>query len=262
MELIDTHCHLTSFDAERLSQVLINAESRNVKKMLCVGAGMGDDSPGLAVSLANKYSNIWASVGVHPHGAASVANVSHLSRLAADKRVVAIGETGLDFFRDWAPKESQVELFVSSIVLAREYKKPLIIHTRDALEETFAIMEREKAWEVGGVVHCFAGDADFAERLRDINFKVSFPGSITFKKADKLRTVVKQIPLEQIMLETDTPFMAPEPFRGKDSEPMHVYEVAKKIAELRELPIEEIARVTSKNAMELFKFCDYTVSKK
>ena len=187
-----------------------------------------------------------------PHDAGSFTELKHLETLAANPRVVAIGETGLDFYRDWAPKENQYRLFENTIAFAKEMRKPLIIHCRDAGEETLMILKKNGAADVGGVFHCYAEDAEFAERLADINFIVSFPGSLTFKNAVRVREAARNIPLERIMLETDAPYMAPEPHRGKPSEPAHVAHIALKLAEIKELPLEEVARVTSANAERLF----------
>lgn len=253
IELIDTHCHLSTLEHAPLAEILERAEAAFVKKMICIGAGNGKKDAFLALDLAKTHPHIWASVGVHPHSAATDTNLEGLEEAAAEEKVVAIGETGLDFYRDWAPKEQQFELFRNTISLALNLKKPLIIHSRAAGEECFSVLKEMKAEQVGGVFHCYAEDALFASRLRDLNFLVSFPGSITFKSAEQLRAIVKEIPLEQIMLETDAPFMAPEPFRGKPSEPAHVYQIASKLAQIKDLSLEEVARTTSTTAKKFFR---------
>jgi TatD DNase family protein len=220
--------------------------------MICIGASEGVATASQAVELANKYPFVWASVGVHPHSAGQYQSLEEIENLAANERVVAIGETGLDFFRDWAPFENQRTLFRNSISFAKEIKKPLIIHCRDAGEEIFSILKELGAESVGGVFHCYAESAEFAQKLVDINFKISLPGTLTFKRSEKLREEVKKIPLQQIMLETDCPYMAPEPFRGTPSEPMHVYQIALKLAEIKEVTLEEVAKVTTQTAKDLF----------
>lgn len=253
MELIDTHCHLPYLKHKPLSEVFQDAQALNVQKMLCIGASDGIKSAFDAVSLAEKHDFVWASVGVHPHSAGDFQSIDELKSLAEHERVVAIGETGLDFFKQWSPFEDQRKLFVSTIQFAVEIGKPLIIHCRDARAETFETLKAHRAETVGGVFHCFGETAEFAKQLRDMNFLVSLPGTLTFRKAEALRNEIAQIPLEQIMLETDCPYMAPEPFRGKPSEPSHVYQIALKLAEIKGVTLEEVAKTTSANAYRLFK---------
>ncbi|MFN8390937.1 MAG: TatD family hydrolase [Bdellovibrionota bacterium] len=253
IELIDTHCHLSTLEHSPLEEILSRAAEAHVTRYVCIGAGSVKQSASDAIALAERYEHIWASVGVHPHDAGASTDVSDLEPLAAHSRVVAVGETGLDFFRDWAPKENQQRLFENTIALARNCKKPLIIHCRDAADDCLRTLVEQRAHEVGGVFHCYAQDAEFAKRLGDINFLVSFPGSLTFKSANLLRETAKAIPLEQIMLETDAPYMAPEPYRGKPSEPAHVLKVAEKLAEVKELTLEQIAEVTTKTARTFFR---------
>lgn len=250
--LVDTHCHLPALEHRPLNDILADAEKAGIKKIICIGASVGKQSASDAVALAERHSNVWASVGVHPHDAKSFTDLDGLEDLARHPRVVAIGETGLDFFRDWAPRENQHRLFEASVELAKQVKKPIVIHSRSAGAECLETLKRLHAEEVGGVFHCYAEDAAFAERLRDIGFLVSFPGSLTFKNAHALRETAKAIPLDQIMVETDAPYMAPEPFRGKPSEPMHVYQIALVLAETKGVTLDEISRQTTANAERLF----------
>jgi TatD DNase family protein len=252
MELVDTHCHLTEISAENLQGVFDHAFRCSVNRFICVGSLSVTKGAFEAVELAERHSSIWATIGIHPHDAGSTCSLESLVPLAAHPRVVAIGETGLDFYRDWAPRDLQEELFRNSIALALRFKKPLIIHCRTAAEETLRILIECGASSVGGVFHCYSEDASFAERIAEMNFLVSFTGNITFKKAHALHEAVRAIPLEGMMLETDTPYMAPEPFRGKPSEPMHVYQIAHRVAELKNLSFEEIAAVTTKTAERFF----------
>lgn len=254
MELIDTHCHIDQASEEELSAIFLNADRVGVDKMICIGASRGIESSPQAVALAHKHDRVFASVGIHPHDAGDFTDLGPLLPLLTEPKVVAIGETGLDFFRDWAPKENQEKLFRNSIAVAREVKKPLIIHCRDAYEDTIRVLKEEHAEEVGGVFHCYAGDAEFAKRVFDLNFLISFTGALTFKKSENLREVVRQSPLERIMVETDAPYMAPEPFRGGKSEPMHVYQVTATIAAVKGIPLEQAAEITTGNAYRLFRF--------
>lgn len=252
MELFDTHCHLSSLKHAPLEQILADARAVAVTGMVCIGASEGEASAQAAVEIAEEHEGIWASVGIHPHDAGSYTDLSGVEHLLSRPKVVAVGETGLDFYRDWAPADMQRTLFRNTIRTAKNVNKPLIIHCRDAAEETFAILKEEGAESVGGVFHCYAEDAEFAERLTELNFIVSFPGTLTFKRAENVRAAAKAIPLERIMLETDCPYMAPEPFRGQPSEPKHVLQIAQVLAEVKGLTLEEIAAQTTANAKRLF----------
>lgn len=252
MELIDTHCHLISLAPRALEDVFENAARHSVQKFVNIGVVSKDRSAHEAVALADKYEFVWTTVGVHPHDALDFSDLETFEALATHEKVVAIGETGLDFFKRWSPFDAQERLFRNSIAFAKNCNKPLVIHCRDAEEKTLQVLKEESAEKVGGVFHCFAGDAEFAKKIFDLNFIVSFTGNITFKKAEAMRKTVSEIPLERMMVETDCPYMAPEPFRGKPSEPAHVYQIAKKIAEVKGVSIEEVARVTTASAKRLF----------
>lgn len=252
MDLVDTHCHLTELSEEELLAQIDRAQQAGVTKLICIGAGYGVDAAKRAVKIAESHENVWATVGIHPHNAADRNRLNEIEALAINKKVIAIGETGLDFFRDWSPFEDQRALFRETILLAKGVKKPLVIHCRDAAAETIETLSSLGAAEVGGVFHCYSEDAEFARKAAEINFRVSFPGSLTFKKAETIRETAKAIPLEQIMLETDSPYMAPEPYRGKPSEPAHVRLIAETLARVKNISIEEVARVTSATASSLF----------
>lgn len=253
VQLFDSHTHLDAdVFAEDRDEIIARARAAGVDYMLSVGAGYGIQGATRAIALAEQYPFIWASAGVHPHDAKEPLQIEQLREYARHPRVVAIGETGLDFYRDWAPREDQYEWFLAQISLALELKKPLIIHSREAGEECLSELEKEGAAAIGGVFHCYAEDASFAARLREINFLVSFPGSITFKNAGSLRQTIKEIPIEQIMLETDAPYMAPVPYRGKRCESSFLIETAKVLAEIKEISLEECAAVTTQNAVKLF----------
>ncbi len=251
MELVDTHSHLFALD-DSVDEVIDRAYKSQVTKMICVGSSTGITSASEAVEIANSYDNVWASVGIHPHSAQDFEELEALEVYMSNPKVVAIGETGLDFFKNWSPFDAQERLLKNTIAFALNHNKPLIIHCREAKERTLQILQEMKAYKVGGVFHCYVEDAEFAKRLEGIGFKISLTGIITFAKAESLRDAAREIPLSQIMLETDCPYMAPTPFRGKPSEPMHVRQIAEKLAEIKELELEEVATQTTINAINLF----------
>ncbi|MCC6953625.1 MAG: TatD family hydrolase [Deltaproteobacteria bacterium] len=251
IDLIDTHCHLGALDAEEADRVVNDAKLASVNRMVCIGAGDGADSARHSVALAERNPAVWASVGIHPHDA-DKAQLSDVASLLTHPRVVALGECGLDYFRDWSPVEDQRRLFRESITLAHQFGKKLIIHCRAAEDETLTTLREMEADKIGGVFHCFSGDVSFAERVLEIGFHISITGTVTFKNAEKLRDVVRFVPLDRLMLETDTPYMAPEPYRGTPSEPKHVFEIARKVAMVRDDSIANIAAQTTANAVRFF----------
>ncbi len=255
MELIDTHSHLSAPDFEHdIDEVIKRAKNNSVNTIICIGAGYGIESARNSVKLAEKHDCIKASVGVHPQNAnEDLSNLDEIKELAKHPKVVAIGETGLDFYRDWSPHDKQEIWFKEQILLAKEVKKPLVIHSRNAGRECLSILIENQADIVGGVFHCYAEDEEFAKKLHEINFLVSFPGTITFKKADSLRSIVKNIPIGQIMLETDAPYMAPEPNRGKRCESAFMLDTARTLADIKGISLEEVAEITTKTAKKIFK---------
>lgn len=242
---------MEAFDEDR-DQCIQRAVSSGVTRMITIGTGGGLSGAHKAIALAEGHPTVWATVGVHPHSANDDYDPAELERLSHHPRVVAIGETGLDFYRDWAPVDKQREAFTLQIQIARRVKKPLVIHSRNAGAECLKTLIDHGAHEVGGVFHCFAEDAQFAEKLREIGFRVSFPGTLTFKKAEEVRTICKNIPIEQILIETDSPFLAPEPHRGKRCEPTFIVETARKLAEIKGLSLDEVGAITTQNALQLF----------
>lgn len=252
-ELIDSHAHLDAdvFDQDR-DECVRRANVAGVTRILTVGAGYGAESARRAIALAERHDCVWASIGVHPHDAKLGVEVEELRALAQHPKVVAIGETGLDFCKELSPRADQFEAFERQVVLALEVRKPLIIHSRDAGNDCLALLQRMGAAAVGGVFHCYAEDAAFAGKLREINFRVSFPGTLTFKKAEIVRAVCKDIPLDQILVETDSPYMAPEPHRGKRCEPAFVALTAAHLAQVKGLPLEDVAAITTANTLKLF----------
>ncbi|MEY4669170.1 MAG: hypothetical protein RL518_1869 [Pseudomonadota bacterium] len=253
MDITDSHTHLDSkeFDEDRAA-VIERARAAGVTRMLTIGTGKGLEGAGRAIALAEQYPFVWASAGIHPHDAGHQIDQELLERLAHHPKVVAIGETGLDFYRDWAPVDAQYARFELQIEVAKRVKKPLIIHSRQAGEQSLALLKERNARDVGGVFHCFAENAEFAARLWEIGFYVSFPGLLTFKKAQEVREICKAIPLERILVETDAPFLAPEPHRGKRCEPAFVAATAARLAEIKGLSLEEVAAITTANTLKLF----------
>jgi len=254
IELIDSHTHLSApdFDADR-DAVVQRAKENGVTTLITIGAGYGAESAKKSVEIAEEYLSVFATVGIHPHDSkCDFAIFEQIKELSVNPHVVAIGETGLDFYRDWAPVDLQEKWFRAQIQLAKEVKKPLIIHSREAAARCFEILSETSAADVGGVFHCFSEDTEFAQKLESINFIISVPGSVTFKKADKLREVVKNIPLERIMLETDAPYLAPEPNRGKRCESSFLLETAKFVAGVKNVSLEEVASKTTATAKKFF----------
>jgi TatD DNase family protein len=256
--MIDTHTHVDMpvYDIDR-AEVIQRARDNGLAAFIAVGAH--PESGRQTVELAQKYDFIFASVGIHPHDVKDISErevdgvYKGLEDLARTPKVVAWGETGLDYYYEHSPRSVQRDHFRRQIQIARRLSLPLIIHSRDAGDDTIAILQEEKAGEIGGVFHCFSGDEDLARKVLDLGFYLSFSGVITFKNAGPLLPVVKDVPLDRILVETDCPYLTPTPFRGKRNEPAHVRYVVDKVAEVKGVPPEEIDRVTTQNAMDLFK---------
>ena len=249
---IDSHCHLNFPElAENLGEVLENMRRSDVGQVLCVGVSL-DKFPQV-LALAEQYENIFASVGVHPdHELDAEPTQEMLVRLAQHAKVVAIGETGLDYFRLKGDLEWQRIRFRTHIRAARECGKPLIVHTRAAAADTLRIMAEEGAEQIGGVMHCFTENMEVAEAALAMNFYISFSGIVTFKNAVVLKEVARQVPLNRMLIETDAPYLAPVPFRGKVNQPAYVKHVAEEVARLRGIPLEEVANATTENFRRLF----------
>jgi TatD DNase family protein len=252
--LFDTHCHLDEGTfPEGTDAVLERARAAGVRAFTCIGVGSLGHAEA-AVALAERRPDVVATVGVHPHDAntADAALEADLAALGARERVVAIGEVGLDFHYDHSPRETQENVFRRFIALARRLHKPLVIHTRSAPGETLALLEAEAARDVGGVIHCFSEDRAFAARALDLGFYLSFSGILTFKNARSVHEVAAWAPEERLLVETDSPYLAPVPLRGKKCEPAFVHHTALRLAELRRSDPERVAALTSENAARLF----------
>lgn len=252
MMLVDSHCHLDFPDlAADLESVMMLMRENQVTHALCVSVTLEDFPKVLAI--AEKYHRIFASVGVHPdYEGVSEAMPEVLTRLASHAKVVAIGETGLDYYRVKGDLEWQRERFRNHIRAARQCGKPLIIHTREAAADTMRIMREEGADRAGGVMHCFTETWETAKLALDLGFHISFSGIVTFKNAMALKEVAKKVPLERILIETDSPYLAPAPFRGKMNQPGLVKYVAEEIARLRNQTVDQIGEATTDNFFKLF----------
>jgi len=254
-EIIDSHCHLDFPDyGDELPEVLARARAAGVVRMICVGSGKDLGSARSAIALAAREPDIYASVGIHPHDVAHMDEASwqELDGLARAPRVVAIGETGLDYYYDHSPRDQQRSAFRRFIALACTTRLPIICHIRDAHEEAAEILAAENAAEVGGVIHCFTGGVADARRYLALGFQLSFSGILTFKNATAIREAAVDAPLERVMVETDAPYLAPIPHRGKRNEPSYVVNTLALLAELRGISFDEAAAATTANTRRVF----------
>ncbi len=254
MKLIDSHTHLDMPQFRKdVERVIESAWNSGLVAMVTVG--ISPESSRAALEISRKHQNIFCTVGLHPHGAHDLTDeeATLLKELAADENVVAWGEIGLDYYRNRSPRDFQQLCFRQQIQLARECKLPVVIHDRDAHDDTLRILKEESAHEIGGVFHCFSGDWAFARKCLDIGFYISIPGTVTYNNADKQREVVRKCPLNRLMVETDAPYLTPVPYRGKRNEPSYVVLTARKMAEIRGMPLEELAEHLTNNTVSLFK---------
>ena len=253
--LIDTHTHLddTRYDGDR-DETIERARKAGVCAFLTIGCDLATSRS--AVTLADQHGDVYASVGVHPHEVKHIGDgwYDELRRLARHKKVVAYGEIGLDYHYNHSSPQEQRQRFREQVQLARELRLPVIIHTREAQQDTIAILKEEMASEVGGVFHCFSGDAWLAKDALDLGFYLSFSGILTFQNATMLREIARQTPLDRVLIETDCPYLTPVPHRGKRNEPAFVSHVARQLAEIHsELSLEKIEEATTDNARRLFR---------
>jgi TatD DNase family protein len=263
---IDSHAHLEmeQFDADR-EAMIERALEAGIEKIVAIGSGTGPGSLDCGIQLAERYEFIYATIGIHPHEAklATDADFQELEQLAQRPKVIAWGEIGLDYYYDQSPRELQQQVFQRQMELARTAKLPIVIHCRpsDKSENAWddCLRMLEQYWEsdgLGGILHCFTGSLSHAQRAHDLGFMISFAGNITFPKALPIREAAKEIPLERILIETDSPFLAPVPHRGKRNEPAFVKEVARQLGEIRGLSTEEIGRQTAANFYNFFKLAE------
>jgi TatD DNase family protein len=254
--LIDSHCHLDRLDLTNreggLEAVIADAQTRGISNLLTVAVDL--ESSRSLTEITAKYDHIYSSVGVHPlqDEELPLPTVEQLTDLAMLPKVVAVGETGLDNFYSADSFEWQYESFTRHLLASKQVEKPLIVHTRDARDETIKLLKQHQS-NSAGVLHCFTETWEMAKAAMDFGYFISFSGIVTFKNAGELREVVKKIPLDRILVETDSPWLAPVPYRGKQNEPKNVYEVAQCVAEIKGISLEELAEITTNNFFNLFK---------
>ncbi|HTB18684.1 MAG TPA: TatD family hydrolase [Bryobacteraceae bacterium] len=253
--MIDSHCHLDSaeFDADR-DEVIDRALEAGVEQMLAIGTGNGPPDLEAGVRLADKHPAFYATIGIHPHDAAKASpdDFQRLSHLLAHPKVLAVGEIGLDYHYDFSPRDVQKAAFIQQMEIAADAKKPIVIHTREAWDDTLAVIEQH--WTphgIGGIMHCFSGGPDEARRAMDLGFYLSFGGIVTFPKAFTVQAAAKSAPGNRILIETDAPYLAPVPKRGKRNEPALMVHTARKLAELRGQSYEDICAATTENFRRL-----------
>jgi TatD DNase family protein len=254
LQLVDTHAHLhcSHFDKDR-ERVMKQATQAGVTRMVEVGYDVG--SSRAACSLAEQHEGVYAVVGLQPNHAHEAAPnwLEQIRILAEHPSVVAIGEIGLDYYRDFSPRDLQAQVFIDQLRLARERNLPVVIHTREAGEDTLQVL-RTHAQGQRGIMHSFSGNWEFAKACLDVGFLLSFSGPVTFAKAKDLHTVARRVPLDSLLIETDSPYLSPHPFRGKRNEPARVRLVAEQIAELRGISLEEVAEAVWENAKRIFRW--------
>jgi TatD DNase family protein len=252
IDLFDTHAHLhvSEFDGDR-EALLARAREAGVRRMVTIGTE--PESSREAVSLAAHEADVWATVGIHPHDAAGAdaAALEEIGRLAAEPRVVAIGEIGLDYFRNLSPREDQERVFRALLGLARQARKPVVIHCRDAHEDVLRILAEERVAEVRGIMHCFSGDVAIARRCLDLGLLVSLAGPVTYPNARALPDVARFVPADGLVVETDCPFLPPQGYRGKRNEPAYLAITAARVAALRGEPLDALAARMTANACAL-----------
>lgn len=254
--LVDSHCHLNYDDfKDDFGDVLVRAKNAGVETLLTINTKISQAAD--LVKIAEAYPQIWASIGVHPHEVESegVPTPDQLTILTQHPKVVGLGETGLDYYYEHSPKNLQQESFRNHIRVAKEIGLPLIIHSRMAEDDILKILDEEKIQEMQkpGVIHCFSGTRKFAEETMKRGFYISISGIVTFKKADELRDIIKDVPLGHLLIETDAPYLAPIPMRGKRNEPAYVVHTAQAIADIKNISLNELAQATSQNFFDLFK---------
>jgi TatD DNase family protein len=259
---IDSHCHLDGlrFDSDR-EQVITRAREAGIVNLLAVGTGDGPGTLDCAVKIAEQYELIYATIGIHPHEAklARDADLAELEQLARNPKVIAWGEIGLDYYYNHSPREVQQSVFIRQMEMAWATKLPIVIHCRpsdnsdNAWQDCLDLIEQHwKPSGLGGVLHCFTGEWAYAKLALDMGFMISFAGNVTFPKAQQIRDSAKQVPLDRMLIETDSPFLAPIPYRGKRNEPAFVKEVARQVGELRGMSTEEVGHLTSQNFYRFF----------
>lgn len=251
--IIDTHCHLDMIAADNdIGLTVSQAAASGVTPIITVGIDLTSSKK--AIQMAGQFDSVYATVGIHPHNVQGLTDDTYaeLEKFCRAPKVVAYGEIGLDYVKQYAPRRTQREHYARQVDLARKMKLPLVIHDREAHDDIIDILERKAPFDAGGVMHCFSGDWHFARKLLSLGFLISLPGVVTFKKATIMQEVARKTPLDKLLLETDAPFLTPEPWRGKKNIPVYVLHTAQKIADLRGITLEELARATTENARKIF----------
>ena len=251
--LIDSHSHLEMPDFKGIWTGDSEGKASGVEYIFTVGTEKKDWTR--ALEIAHSNPSVYAILGVHPHNAKEIDEETYpiLRKLCRDEKVRAYGEIGLDFYRNLSPREVQLKRFREQIVLAKELGLPIVVHDREAHEETLEVLKSERAEECGGIIHCFSGDYEMAKECIEMGFYISIPGTITFKNAAGFQEIIKRLPLESLLIETDAPFLAPVPFRGKRNEPSYVRYTAQKVAEIKKISFEKVAEVTTENAFRVYR---------
>jgi TatD DNase family protein len=261
--LFDTHCHLNDEEfADNYKEIIENARLQGVSQFAVPGFDLASSCK--ALEIADVENGVYAIVGIHPNEGIHVTEESYreLEELCRHPLAVAIGEIGLDYHWDTTPKDIQDQVFREQIRLAKRLRLPIVIHDREAHGDLVRILQEENAADVGGIMHCFSGSLEMAKQCMAMNFRISFGGPVTFKNAKKPQDIARQIPLDYLLVETDSPYLSPEPFRGKRNEPARVALVAKKVAELREMEYERLCEETTRNAEQLFRISEILKNKK
>ena len=253
---VDTHCHLDmSAFAEDFDQILLNASKNNVRKIISIGIDLKSSKAAIEIARAQKH--IFATIGIHPHDVDNASDSTYPSLIKLfsqySDHIAGFGEIGLDYFKNYSDPANQRKHFTKQLSLAHELKLPVIIHNRQADDDTLKILREAKPFTYGGILHCFSGDYEFARKIMDLGLLISIPGVVTFKNAAILHNVVEKVPLTSLVLETDGPFLSPQPFRGKRNEPAYIPYIADKIAQIQGISIEQVAKQTTTNAENLFK---------
>ncbi len=255
--LIDTHCHIhfNDYADTTVSELIARAKLAGVEKMILIGTDFETNRQ--VTTLAPQFSELYCTLGLHPHDASSqkVSDLEIVRKLAAQcQKLVAIGEIGLDYYRNLSPKNVQMEIFEAMMDLACDLQLPIVVHDRDAHEDIYQMIKSKvQSRGIKGVIHCFSGDRDFAQKMMDLDFVLSFAGQITFKNAEVLRDAAKFVPLTSMLVETDSPYLTPVPHRGQRNEPAYVKFTAEKIAEIKQVSFEAVAQQTTANAQRVFK---------
>jgi len=254
INIVDTHCHLDMIVAANdVGPTVFHAAASGVTPIITVGIDL--ESSKKAIQMAGQFDAVYATVGIHPHNVMELAENSYaeLEQLCRAPKVVAYGEIGLDYVKHYAPQDMQREHFARQVDLAQKTQLPLVIHDREAHDDILDVLQNKGPFAAGGVMHCFSGDWHLAKKILAMGFLISLPGVVTFKKAYAMQEVAKKIPLDKLLLETDAPFLTPEPLRGKKNFPAYVLYTAQKIADLRGITLEKLAQATTDNAKNVFK---------